>query len=225
MNEKILLLIAIALLYPLSALAENSDWMLWNRLSLQKTIPCLSDTTLLIDLHQRSADHMQKHERFIVRPSISTGINQNLIATFGYDFIPLYLTADFDEKHRNEHRTWEQLNYRQLTRNGQVNLRWRQEQRYIDKESEVSHRSRLQWGIAHPLDDHGALALNFTQEIFYTHNEVSAGPKQGYDRFRTVIGPSYTLANIRYDVGYLFEQVAHQNDFSAVMLGVTLLLD
>jgi hypothetical protein len=209
--------------------ATPIDHQIWSRFSVIAPLAREKRNSFSLDVHYRLADNVRRTERYIIRPAIHREVRDNLLASFGYDFMPLYLAADFSSRHRNEHRTWEQLLMTEDRSWGRFSLRVRQEQRYIDNQQVIGNRSRILWAMQVPCIFPESFFLNGSQELMYSLNSVVNGPQRGYDRFRTMLGPAYQHGKVRYDLSAIFEHVDNFDGqagwVQAFSFGVTVTLD
>ena len=87
-----------------------------------------------MESHERFGDLFQTQGYVLLRPSIDFKIKPEVIASFGYTFInsqsfdPYLLPAS-----RNEHNIWEQILLKQKFGKVELQHRFRQEHRWVDK--------------------------------------------------------------------------------------------
>lgn len=152
-------------------------------------------------IQARFADDIERLERLLFRPSITYRTASGIGLTAGYD-------AHSVESPRDsiEHRSWQQIaikqNFGRIVPFAHVRL----EQRYFENVDDISLRLRLNAGVNIPL--RGGFSASLANEIFFTLNDTSGGPVEGFDQNRLFAGFSKNL-NERLNVrlGYQMQYV------------------
>jgi hypothetical protein len=141
------------------------------------------------------------------RAAVNYNLNEELGFYVGYAWTPILYDAKYHRDYRDEHRTWQQIIYRHQSFGIKWQHRVRQEQRFIARTDEVSHRSRYLLRGSYGLSDSGDFGLTAFDEIMAHLNGVENEPWAGYDRNRIFLGPYWQVGNARYEVGYLGEHL------------------
>lgn len=169
------------------------------------------------------------------RTAIDSGRGQTLLlrSWLGYQLKePIHLAAGYDqfERFKNgahaESRPWQQFTLdTEPIQNIPLDHRFRLEQRFIEGVDGVSLRLRYQLGGQQWIDeDHRWLAFA-SNEIFFTLNQVSGGPREGFDQNRLQGGFGYQLTNAaRIKAGYQWQQQRAESQHQ-LLLSFSLNLD
>lgn len=162
---------------------------------------------LYLEAHPRFGDNWQRAATVQGRVALFYTITPHLSTALGYAWTPNLYDSQYHRDFRNEHRPWQQLLLRHDLFGVQWQHRFRQEQRFIARTDEVSHRSRYQLRGSYALTEKKDFGLTAFDEVMVHLNAVQHGPWAGYDRNRIFFGPYWQVDNIRYEVGYLGEHL------------------
>jgi len=186
------------------ARSDNSDLQQWSMVSAQVPLESTDTWFLNGDLLTRLVDDYSKIERLIVRPAFGYNASDTTSLFLGYAWAPRFVDQDYGYDFRNENRLWEQVVYR----HNYLGLIWqhrlRQEQRWIQDDGAVSHRSRYQLRGSYRIGREDNWGLTGYNEIFFNLNSTEA-THAGFDRNHLFFGPFITSGVVRYEIGYLGE--------------------
>lgn len=180
--------------------ARAQDKEIWTAAMFQAAVdPGPTGFRLWLDLHDR---RNAAGSTFIVRPGVGWAVTPWLSVWGGYAWIP----QDPDEGDPvSEHRAWEQVVLGHNLGRVAGSLRIRQEQRFRDEE--INHRTRALGRVGVKLA--GPVSLQVWDEVFFSFNETSWFPYEGYDQNRFFVGPAVEgFKGFRLEAGYLNHDLA-----------------
>jgi hypothetical protein len=194
---------------PLVVYADAHDFQGWvqgvGHISLDRG----KRVQLYLEAQPRQGDNWQRFDRLFVRPALAYNVRPDLSFYLGYAWSPAFLDLDLHRKFTDEHRVWEQIVLRHEFDRWRWQQRVRSEQRFIEGVEAVSHRLRYALRGAYSVAADGSWGLSASNEFFVTLNSIDPGPEVGYDRDRVIVGPFWRVGDLRYDLGYVIEQVPH----------------
>jgi hypothetical protein len=206
------------------ALATPTDSEAW--LVVGSNIPLDTERRyqLYLEAQPRFGDDLQRIATSQLRSAITYAVAPNWSLALGYAWTPIFFDADYHRIYRDEHRVWQGLSFTHAVSGVTLQHRIRQEQRFIEHASDVSHRSRYQLRASFPLSAEGDFGITAFDEFMVHLNSVQQGPTSGYDRNRVFIGPFWQVAQTRYECGYLGEHAKRFGDderwVNAILLSV-----
>lgn len=93
-----------------------------------------------MELHERFGDFFQTQGSFILRPSLDYKFNEEVTAFFGYSFVNRQSYDPYNlPGPKNEHNIWEQILLKNRIGKAEIQHRFRQEHRWIDRYVETSN--------------------------------------------------------------------------------------
>lgn len=152
-------------------------------------------------------DHdIARLERFVIRPSVSRRLGNGHTATLGYDAHVIEAPRD-----SIEHRTWQEWGWR-LPVKIRLRTRVRLEQRYVENVDGTAVRLRLMGIWRRPLGNSG-WTFELNDEVFFGMNDVSGGPRDGYDQNRFYAGFARKLnEHLTGGIGYQMQHINRARD-------------
>ncbi|HMO19217.1 MAG TPA: DUF2490 domain-containing protein [Oligoflexia bacterium] len=202
---KKLLLFCVFFLIPCPVRAIPNDTQSWTLITGQINIDEAKKYSLYLEVQPRVGDNVEKIERLLLRPAIVYNLNQKLSFYLGYAWTPTFADINYDYEFNHENRIWQQIFFKHDLFGISWQHRFRQEQRYLEKVSSVSHRSRYLLRGSYALDQEGSFGLTAYNELFINLNDTGKARAQGYDRNRFFLGPYFKSGSVRYEVGYIAE--------------------
>jgi hypothetical protein len=174
------------------------------------------------EVQPRIGDSSRYPERLLIRPAAVYNVSSSLSLYLGYAWTPLFMDARFNHDMRDEHRIWQQVLYTHTLSGTDFTFqhRLRQEQRFIEDTGDTGNRTRYLVRASHPFSAGGTSGLTGYNEYFVNWNDVSSGPKSGFDRNRFFLGPYLQQRITRYELGYLGEYSKHYRDGDRMIHGV-----
>lgn len=131
---------------------------------------------------------------------------------------------------RDESRIYQQVSWQTTAGLWTWAVRWRLEQRWIENTSaETAWRTRLLLRGQYALNESGNLQLVVWDEAFYHLNDVTNGPRSGFDQNRLFVGPQFRVTpQARLEVGYMNNWIwyrAENRDVSSHVYVASAILD
>jgi hypothetical protein len=189
------------------ALAHPHDFEGWFIASTHIGLDKDRQYQLYLEGQPRVGDNWQRAATVQSRVALVYSWDKQISSAIGYAWTPNFYDSKYQRDYRDEHRLWQQL----LVRHDLFGLQWqhrlRQEQRFIARTDDLSHRSRYQLRGSYGLTEKKDFGLTGFDELMVNLNGVQGGPWGGYDRNRIFFGPYWQVENIRYEVGYLGEHL------------------
>jgi hypothetical protein len=110
----------------------------------------------------------------------------------------------FNPTSRNESRTYEQVNYRHAVPGGNIWVRNRLEQRYIEDAHGAANWNRTLVQYTHPLKNHPDWSVSGGAEALVQLYGVGKGPNGGLDQTRTQLTLNHDInKHVRVEGGYM----------------------
>ncbi len=212
---------------PYSGRAIPSDLQSWTSVSATINLDPDHRWFFYLEAQPRVGDSISRLERLILREAVGYNITNQLSVAVGYGWIPSFYNASYRSDFRNENRLWQQLLFKEERWGLQWQHRLRLEQRLIQDVAEASHRGRYFIKTSVPLGTNDSLGmtdfgLTGFNELFFNFNGATRGPKGGFDRNRTFIGPYGVVGPARYEFGYLAEYAPHFGSQSRLINAIML---
>ncbi len=138
----------------------------------------------------------------MLRGGLGYGVNDNISLWLGY----AWFTYDepFAKTPFDEHRIWQDFNWKQKYAYVTVSLRSRLEQRFMETGSDVGWRFRERVKVSVPLVFAPDFSLVGSEEYFVKINQTNYGADDGFDQNRIFGGIGYNFdQHIRTEVGYM----------------------
>lgn len=200
----------ISVLVASSALAQTSEFQVWNAVlatpQLSKETPALS---LWLDVHARRGG---ENTVMIVRPGVGVQLLPWLSLWAGYAWIPTF--PDGSDDVVNEHRAWQQV-LLQTETSFRLNLqsRTRVEERFHERGGEVGVRLRQLFRVSWRPSADVPIGALVSDELFIGLNSTVWGQPAGIDQNRLFVGPFFQLTPwARIEAGYLFVYLDRATD-------------
>ncbi len=160
-----------------------------------------------LTLQPRFNDDIATLERLVIRPSISRRLAGPHTATLGYDAHVIESPRD-----RVEHRTWQQWGWKLPVTFANLSTRVRLEQRFIEDVDGTALRARFKGTWTKPLGS-GAWRFVLSDEVLVGLNDVSGGPRDGYDQNRAFAGFGTALTpRLNGLFGYQMQHIGRPGD-------------
>ncbi len=141
---------------------------------------------------------LARTNRLLLRAAARYRASEHLQLFAGYGWTPNL--APFG----NENRFWQQALYSEDFGIGVLQGTWlarfRQEQRFIQNNPLMAHRSRLLLRATFRAWENETIRIAFWDEYFMTLNRA---PQGGFDQNRIFIGPSFKLGSVAIEPGYM----------------------
>jgi len=178
--------------------AWDDDFTSWMAVFAQGPIQKNSKIGTFLEAQLRGGATINSSNRILLRAAARYEIQPSFFAYAGYGWTPNL------SPFRNEHRIWEQLQYSTKILSQNFLLRFRHEQRWIERTQDLAHRSRL---MVRTLASTGMENVSFAvwDELFINWNTLNNGPAKGFDQNRLFFGPSFAFdgGKILLEPGYL----------------------
>lgn len=141
---------------------------------------------------------LARTNRLLLRAAARYRASEHLQLFAGYGWTPNL--APFG----NENRFWQQALYSENFGIGPVQGNWavrfRQEQRFIQNNPLLAHRSRLMLRTTFRAWENETIRIAIWDEYFLNLNRA---PQGGFDQNRFFIGPSFTVGSVAIEPGYM----------------------
>jgi hypothetical protein len=174
-----------------------------------------------LEAQNRVSDWGKDWQQLLLRPGVNYQFNPNLSASVGYGFVRTYPYGELPVPHRfDEHRIWEQLQYKQELLGLKWTHRFRLEQRWIEELQKLpdgryqtenwrgEQRFRYLLRTEFPLTADKRLYLPVWNEAFFNFGPNILG--NHFDQNRAFVGLGWQVAkHLRMETGYL-EQTVHR---------------
>jgi hypothetical protein len=189
--------------------------------------PISSKLVFYLDSQFRLTDMGQDFYQGIFRPAVGYMLPYGFSIFVGYGF---FANAQNDptEGLQNEHRIWQQLNWKWKFDKVGIELysRTRIEQRFLAENADLSWRvrqySRVSW-MPHPKVP---LGLGFGSEMFFQLNQNSWSKQLGLFQHRTIAALLIQLhEQIRPEIGYMHQLFLGNRAFHVLFVRFFILLD
>lgn len=194
------------------ALATPTDSEAWLVLGSNMPLDAAKRYQLYLEVQPRLGNDFQRIPTTQIRSALTYAFAPRWSLALGHAWTPIFFDSDYHRIYRDEHRAWQGLSFTQAFLGVTLQHRIRQEQRFIEHASDVSHRFRYQLRGTIPLSFDGEFGITAFDEVMGHLNSVRQGPISGYDRNRFFIGPFWNISGNRYELGYLGE---HAQRFGA----------
>lgn len=194
------------------ALATPTDSEAWLVLGSKVPLDAAKRYQLYLEVQPRLGNDFQRMSTTQIRSSVTYLFGPRWELAIGHAWTPILYDADYHRIYIDEHRAWQGISFTHKALGVTLQHRIRQEQRFIESASDVSHRSRYQLRGSIPFSANGEFGVTVFDEVMTHLNSVHQGPTSGYDRNRVFIGPFWQVAGTRYEFGYLGE---HAKRFGA----------
>lgn len=189
------LFLALLLLAPLPAMAQQTDEQLW--LQTNGSVELSGNDKLILEGIARFSDRAEGFSHYEAGLLYSHKLASGIELSFGYRHVGDY---NHGIALPNEERTRQMV---MVPLGSGFNVRLRTEQRFNSSGPQVGFRMRPRLGYEMPLGQKG-LKLFATQEHFINFNTTAWGQRSGYERMRNALGVSIPLGGkLRGEVGYL----------------------
>jgi hypothetical protein len=179
---------------------------------------------LYLEAQPRLGNDFQRIATSQLRSALSYAASPQGSFALGHAWTPIFYDTNYHRIYRDEHRIWQGVSFTHAVSGVALQHRIRQEQRFMEHASDVSHRSRYQLRGTLPLSATGDFGITAFDEFMVHLNSVRQGPASGYDRNRVFIGPFWQISETRYECGYLGEHAKRFGDdprwVHAVLLSV-----
>lgn len=185
----------------------RQDFRLWTNLTaiidLGRLDAGLSRLRLWIEVQNRFRDLAEDEDldQVLVRSGLGYQVTERFTVWTGYGYTPSFTEAD---KVVNEHRLWQQLLWSAGYALGDVTIRTRLEQRFIEGAEHTAWRYRQLVRFSRPLARELPLSLVLWDEAFVHLNSASPAIRAGFDQNRAFAGLGWQVNRpARVEVGYL----------------------
>jgi hypothetical protein len=112
----------------------------------------------------------------------------------------------------DEHRAWQQHEYKHNFASDMLSFRSRLEERTVDISNDTSIRFREQVKLTHTLNKKWSLIAS--DEYFVNVNNSNWGPVNGFDQNRGFVGVGYKFNdNYRTEIGYMNQYINRVNNY------------
>lgn len=203
---------------------QHTGWLAsFNTFKINKEL------SLHFDAQVRSTDELQNFQTFLLRPGINYHLNQKLVLTAGYAYIPNRRVVKQSAGLLAEHRIWTQAFYNHKLNRAAVGHRLRFEQRFIPNAVVRNYKVeadgfrdayRLRYFVRsvipltkqRPFNKGFFLALQ--NEVFANVGDTSAVSGKFFDQNRLYGAAGYRLLNkIDVEIGYMNQYVKNRTSF------------
>lgn len=214
----------LSLFMSLNVSATPTDAEGWLLLGSNIGLDSKDRYKLYLETQPRVGDDFQRLATLQLRSAINYAFAPQWSFALGHAWTPIFYDADYHRIYRDENRVWQGLSFTHIASGITLQQRIRQEQRFIEHASAVSHRSRYQLRGSVPISANGDFGITAFDEFMVHLNSVDRGPVSGYDRNRVFIGPFWENSETRYEFGYLGEHMKRFGDnerwINAIMLSI-----
>lgn len=194
---------AASLMMASPALALEEDPEVWG--AATATISANDKVVVWLEAQGRFSDDASRLGQLLLRPAVGLKLDKTTTAFIGYAYV---FTDPIGPASSEEHRIWQQLNWR-LLGDGQgvtVTGRTRFEQRFRQGSSDMGLRFRQLLRVTAPTSS--AVRLVGWHESFIAIDDTNWGQRSGFDRMRNFVGIAYPVnANVSIEPGYMNEYV------------------
>lgn len=188
-----LLLAAPVLLAASPARAQQEDEQLW--LQVNTVVPLADGMRLTLEEIARFSDRQEGLYQTEFGGLLAYRIAKGVDLGFGYRKVGSHNANPAADEDR--------LRQQVVGTFGRFSTRFRVDERFNPRGSEVGFRIRPLIRFNHPLAGRG-LALFVSHESFLLPNSTSWGQRHGYERMRNILGLAFPIGrNVAADVGYL----------------------
>lgn len=174
-----------------------------------------------LEVQNRLSDWGRDWQQLLLRPGINYQIKPSLSASFGYGFIRTFPYGELPAKHQfDEHRVWQQIQYKQELFGLNSTHRFRLEQRWIEDLMQRSggvyetenwrgeQRFRYMLRAEVPLREDKSVYLPIWNEVFFNFGANISG--NHFDQNRAFLGVGWKLdKHLKMETG-LLEQTVHK---------------
>ena len=189
--------------------------------------PITSKLVFYLDSQVRFTDMGQDFYQAIFRPAVGYMLPYGFSVFVGYGFFANPLSAPA-EGLQNEHRIWQQLNWKWKFDKVGIELysRTRLEQRFLAENTDLSWRirqySRISW-MPHPKVP---LGLGLGSEMFFQLNQNSWSNQLGLFQHRTIAALLIQLhEQIRPEIGYMHQLFVGERAYHVLFVRFFITLD
>jgi hypothetical protein len=194
-------ILSFALTAP--AIAAQEDPQAWG--AATASISASDKLVVWLEAQGRFSDDASRLGQLLLRPAVGLKLDKTTTAFLGYAYV---FTDPVGPASSDEHRIWQQLNFR-LAGDGQgVTLtgRSRFEQRFRQGSTDMGLRFRQLLRVTAPLQ--GKARIVGWHESFIALDDTRWGQRSGFDRMRNFAGVALPVnANISVEPGYMNEYV------------------
>lgn len=185
------------------ALAAQEDPQIWG--AATATITASDKFVLWLEAQGRFSDDASRLGQMLLRPAVGLKLDKTTTAFIGYAYV---FTDPVGPVSSDEHRIWQQLNWR-LVGDGQgvtVTGRTRLEQRFRQGSNDMGMRFRQLLRVTAPTQS--SMRLVGWHESFIGLDDTRWGQRSGLDRMRNFVGVAFPAnKNISIEPGYMNEYV------------------
>lgn len=188
----LLAVFAAALFVPLPAQAQEEDGQLW--FQANTNVPLAQDVRVTLEQIARFSDRQSGLYQSEFGALLGVRLGRGVELGFGYRKVGAH--------NGNGGADEDRLRQQVIVTAGRLVTRFRVDERFNPRGSEIGFRLRPLVRYNHPLT--GRWALFASHESFILPNTTSWGQRRGYDRMRNIIGVAVPVArNMIADIGYL----------------------
>ncbi len=155
-----------------------------------------------VEVNPRFGDDFSEIDQLLLRPALGYQIAKKFSVWQGYAWITNY-RPDFTD----EHRLYQELDYRDSFSHLRVFSRTRLEERFIRDAVGTALRAREMIRLDVPFGEHNVWAGVVYDEIFVNLNSIRNGPDSGIDQNRVFVGINRKVNE------YLHVDLGYQNQF------------
>lgn len=208
---KLVSICILCFLVILSAHASDpeQDLQLWPVVAIE--LPVVEDKlSLYSETIPFAVNNLSSFNRVQIRNALIYKPNKTISLWAGGDYFP-----SLGEDALQESRAWQQIRFNNKLKNFSIDTRFRLEERFIDKESEIAVRNRNRIKITHPIGK-SKNYVAFGDEIFFNLNSVNDNLQAGLSENRWYFGVGrkineYVNLEAGYQLSYVFRP--QQEDF------------
>jgi len=211
----VIVLNLVILISPGPAVSDvDQDFGVWGAVQGQGSFapndPTLKNWQWWMEGQGRFSNDADRLGQSIIRPGIGYKLSATVSIWLGYGWI---LTRPLGGVETDEHRIWQQLNWKDSFSWGGLFSRTRMEQRFLSNGDDTGWRFRQFSKYTHPLyADH--LYLSLWDEVFVNINSTDFGAESGFGQNRAFVGLGVNLdsaKHFRFELGYMNQFIANEN--------------
>ncbi len=209
-----LVLSTAGLMLPGAAVSGvDEDFSVWGAIqgqgSFDRDNPSLKNWQWWMEGQGRFSNDANRLGQSIIRPGIGYQLSETTSIWLGYGWI---LTRPLGRAETDEHRIWQQLNWKDSFSWGGLFSRTRLEQRFLSNGDDTGWRFRQFTKYTRPLKWE-RLYLSLWDEVFVNINTTDFGAESGFGQNRAFVGLGVFLdsdKHFRFELGYMNQFVANE---------------
>lgn len=181
----------------------DDDLQTWQMLTMRANVG--KRFQLYVEGQSRLKENSSKLDRILLRPALGYQLTPTFSIWQGYAFTPGF------NPNASEHRLFQQVLWEKSYDKVQLSNRFRFEERFIEQTSDVSLRARNLLRVSRRLGQQKKWSVVVYDECFWNVNNLSVGPKSGFDQNRIFLGLNRRLSKqTNLEAGYMLNLLNRQ---------------